>query len=232
MKIPLSKALMGLSLAYGIGVAGVASAVVVDFTGGTAYFDGGGSAVTNNTVSYTDQVRYYDQDGFRFTFYGSAGTVGNYYAIGQNSGALRNDVVHAHWTEGTTSMTITAIDGAAFDLNYIDLTSNTTVGGGKATGTETSYISNNGGYLMLLPSSDWGFEYTYFGEVGDGVARLYLDNNFDNVTSVTFRSDNAYCFGMDNFYINEEAPGIPEPATLVLMIGGLLGLAASRRRHS
>jgi len=85
---------------------------------------------------------------------------------------------------------------------------------------------------MRLPSSDWGFDFDYFGQVGDGVARLYLDGNFDNVSSVTFTSTNAYCFGMDNFYINEPAPSVPEPATLALLGLGLAGLGYSRRRAS
>ena len=84
---------------------------------------------------------------------------------------------------------------------------------------------------MLLPSSDWGFDYDYFGATGDDVARLYLGSNFDNVLSVTFTSLKAYCFGMDNFYINEPAP-VPEPTMLALLSLGIAGLGASRRWRS
>lgn len=224
------KPLLVMTLLGGLGAAGATQAVVVDFTGGTAHLYDGTDVVTNNTVSYTDQVDYYDEGGFRFDFIGGYGTVGNYYAIGfrPDGSSINDDVVHAHWFS-LSSMTITALDGSRFDLNYIDLTSNTVVGGGQADGTEQSYITNDSGYSMLLPSSDWGLDYDYFGATGDGVARLYLDSNFDNVLSVTFTSLNAYCFGMDNFYINEPPPPIPEPATLALLGLGIAGLGASRR---
>jgi len=224
---------VAMTLVGGLGATGAAHAVIVDFTGGTAHLFNGTSVVTNNLVSYNDQVDYYDEGGFRFDFIGGYGTVGNYYAIGSrpDGSSINNDVVHSHWS-GLSSMTITALDGSAFDLNYIDLTSNTVVGGGQSNGTERSYIKTNTGYSMLLPSSDWGFDYDYFGATGDGVARLYLDSNFDNVSSVTFTSDNAYCFGMDNFYINEPAPSVPEPGSLALLGLGMTGLAFIRRRKA
>jgi hypothetical protein len=43
---------------------------------------------------------------------------------------------------------------------------------------------------MLLPSSVRGFDFDYFGARGDGVDRLWLDSNFDNVLSVTVTSIN------------------------------------------
>lgn len=217
------------------GAAWLANAVVIDFTGGTAYqADGSSLGITNNSNLYNGNVAYYIQSGIKYEFRGASGNIenvgiiGDYYSIGAG-GFVGNDVIHAHWTLGVSSMVISKVNGSTFDLNYIDLTSNTTVGGGQQSGTELSYITNNSGYSMLLPSSDWGFAYDYYGDAGDGVARLYLDSNFDNVLSVTFTSQNAYCFGLDNFYIDEPAPPVPLPGAVWLLGSGLIGLAGWRR---
>ncbi len=63
--------------------------------------------------------------------------------------------------------------------------------------------------------------------------QIYLSSNFDAVDTVRFTSDthvhDAYCFGMDEFFINEIAPprtDIPEPSTIAILALGLFGLAS------
>ena len=211
---------------------GSANAAVIDFTGGTAYSsDGTALGITNNNNLWTDQVDYYVEDGILYDFIDGTGTIGDYYSIG-TGGFVGNDVIHSHWMS-VSEMRITKIDGTAFDLNYLDLTSNTITGGGQSSGTELSYITTNTGYSMLLPSSDWGFERDYFGGEGDGISRLWLDGNFDDVLWVTFSSINAYCFGLDNFYIDEDAPpppAVPEPSTMILLGTGIAGFITRYRK--
>ena len=205
-----------------------ANADLITFTGGQVTLNDGSTVVTNNSTSYQD-VKHYEESGFRLSFEGATGfgsNIGDYY--GQT-----NDVIHGHWTTGgignLNMIKVTKIDGTAFDLNYFSLTSNTITGGGLADGSEQAFIhaSNDGvnsSFSQLLPSEDWGFP----------ASAVSLGAKFDNILAFWFvAGTDIDCFGMDNFYINEEAPvtpsSVPVPAAFPLMASAL-GLGAFGRR--
>ncbi len=201
-----------------------AQAVLVTFTGGTVTRQDSTTAVTDTLVNISSAL-FYEEGGFRFSFYPTTGftdfsaNVGAYYGPG-------NDVIHAHWATGDfggiTSMEITQIGGGTFDLNYFTLTSNTEFGGAPASGNEQTWVQgfvggNPTGPAVLLPPEDWGFPAVQIG----------LGPEFDAVDTVRFFVTNSVdCFGMDDFYINE----IPAPSTLVA--GALFGGLAMRRRRN
>jgi hypothetical protein len=214
-----------------LAMASAAPAVIVDFTGGTATRVGGGTFVPNN-LGYVQDAVSYVEDGVKVQFNGFQGIIGDYYSIGAG-GFVGNDVIHAHWVPGA-SIVFSKVDGTSFDLTYFDLSSNTEVGGGQCTGNELSYITASNGHSMLLPPSDWGFAIDYYGQAGDGIKRLWLDTNFLGITSFTVTSANAYCFGLDNFYIDQPAPPdptVPEPITAVMACIALASLAPVVRRR-
>lgn len=210
-----------------------AQATQIKFTGGTVYRHSAPTGVTTNNVVTWNDVDYYEEGGFKLDFIGNessggefASHIGNYYGAG-------NDVIHGHWNTGDygdlTMIKVTKIDGSAFDLNYFILTSNTDTGGSAASGFEQAYIhasldGSTSSFSQLLPVENWGFPAT----------QIFLGANFDGIKAFWFTVNNAVdCFGMDEFYIDEDAPPptAPEPTTFVLMGLGLAGLAWRARKQ-
>lgn len=189
-------------LATVISITSGASASVVTFTGGTVTFNNGTTAVTAGNINYQD-VDFYTENGFVLDYINGSGfssNVGNYYGIG-------NDVIHGHWGLGISSIDIYKEGGGTFDLNYFVLVDNTATGGGPATGAESVTIQGflNGvatGSAFLLPPENWGFP----------AVNVFLDSSFDVVDRIKIIGSQSFCFGMDEFYINQAAP-VPDPST-------------------
>jgi hypothetical protein len=199
----------------------LAPAAVVTFTGGTITSNNGSTSVTNGSF-VQDDVDFYTESGFVLDYIGGSNfssNVGTYYGGS-------NDVIHGHWGMGVSSIDIYKAGGGTFELNYFVLTSNTQMGGGPHTGNERVTIEGflNGastGTAFLLPPEDWGFP----------AIDVFMSSNFDLVDRVKIVGDNSFCYGMDEFYIDQSAP-VPEPtagALLALGLGGLIALRRTRR---
>jgi hypothetical protein len=205
-----------------------AGATQIDFTGGTVTLNDTSTGTTNNSAVWYD-VDYYEENGFKLDFIPSTGNtfesiIGDYYTAG-------NDVIHGHWATGDfgglTQIKVTKSDNTAFDLNYFVLTSNTDTGGSLASGLEQARIHAsidgiNESFSQLLPSEDWGFPAT----------QIFLGSQFDGIKAFWFTADNAIdCFGMDNFFIDEEFSTVPEPASLLGLLGvGVFGATIKRKK--
>lgn len=216
-----------------------ASAAFIDFTGGTVNLNSGGTATTNNSIVHQN-VASYEEDGFLFEFYfdgtptSFASIIGDYYGTG-------NDVMHWHWADGpfgeVSEVRISKMDGATFDLGGFRVSTNTSVGGGASTGTESvSVNTSKGSSLFTVTPDSWGL-----GAGPDPLITIDPTNTlFQDISFFSFTNDafsTAVGMGLDNFFINE--PGDPdgsdpttsvsEPASLAFMALGLLGLGIRRK---
>ena len=239
------KLLAGLAIGLlSLSITGTSFATIIDFTGGTVYKTaaaGGGTVVTTAGSELIHPTDYYIENGFKLDFINTAGGgeyIGDYY--GADATGTANDVIHGHWAPGHGDMTAIEISkegGGTFDLNYFILTSNSAVGGGSATGSELTYIEAWVGgsmtYSQLLDPDSWGWDGVYNPGPLQNDPQVYLGSEFDAVDLVRFTvGSNVYCFGMDEFYIDEAAPpSVPEPATMLLFGTGIAGLAGTRLRR-
>lgn len=203
-------------LCIAVSMVPMAPAAVVSFTGGTATLNDGSTIITNGSLNAQD-VNFYTESGFVLDYIGFGGSIGNYYGRG-------NDVIHGHWI-GMTSIDIYKSAGGTFDLNYFVLTSNTSSPGGEALGTEHVTIEGflNGvstGSAFLLPPEDWGFP----------AIDIFMSSAFDVVDRVKIVGSDSFCYGMDEFYIDQAAP-VPEPSVAALMVLGAGALLALKRRR-
>jgi len=225
-------------------------AAIVTFTGGTADLESGGTIITTTTSQNYGVISYQEQsvilEYVSPTEDWSFQTVGDYYDVG-------NDVIHGHWT-AISAIEVSLQNNNPFDLQYFQITSNTSVGGEPATNQENIGIQ---GYLngssvteiYALPSVDWGAAST---------RDVFLPSSFNNVDKVVIfdrgvsgtHTDNSscpecgnsgFCFGMDNFVFDEAVPNslvqgngttlpvVPEANSLLFLTLALLPLFRRKR---
>jgi len=225
-------------------------AAIVTFTGGTADLESGGTIITTTTSQNYGVISYQEQsvilEYVSPTEDWSFQTVGDYYDVG-------NDVIHGHWT-AISAIEVSLQNNNPFDLQYFQITSNTSVGGEPATNQENIGIQ---GYLngssvteiYALPSVDWG---------AASARDVFLPSSFNNVDKVVIFDrgvsgthtgnsscpecgNSGFCFGMDNFVFDEAVPNslvqgngttlpvVPEANSLLFLTLALLPLFRRKR---
>ncbi|WP_299074915.1 hypothetical protein [uncultured Paraglaciecola sp.] len=215
-----------------------AQSTLVGFTGGTVTFNDGTTDTTDNSTSF-ENVASYVESGFifEFTFSGApsafASIIGDYYSTG-------NDVVHWHWDEGpfgqVSEVRVSKVDGTTFDLGGFRVSTNTSTGGGDATGSELVSINTDkaSSIFNVLPDN-WGL-----GSGPDPLITINPTNSlFDDISWFSFTNDSgstAVGMGLDNFFLDEAGDpngtdpttGIPAPATIFLLAWGVFALRVRR----
>lgn len=174
-----------------------ASAAVITFSGGTATKLDGTTFVPADGVG-TQNAKSYVENGMYMVIENGTRSIalGNYYG-GVGDGVSGNSVIHGHWTN-MERVYFAAQNGAAFNLTYLRITSNSTTANGPVY-IVASQDGLTASYSQKLEPSTWG--YTDFNEI-------YFGAEFRGIKAFWFeaRGTGAFCFGMDNFHVDIDPP--------------------------
>lgn len=227
-----------------VSLASTANAVLIDFTGGTVFVSDGTTDVTGVPGIDFFGAKAYEEGGFRIEFITNGPlNAGDFSTIVGDYDNTGNDVIHLHWDSGpfgnVTEVRISKIDGTTFDLGGFRVSTNTSIGGGPATGGEITWVNTSkASNIFTVTPDDWGL-----GAGPDPLISIAAGNAlFDDIEWFSFANDalsSAVGLGLDNFFLDE--PGdpdgedptprqVPEPGTLALFSTGLFGLGLARSR--
>jgi len=151
------------------------SALTIDFDGGSAILDSGETVTTSNAslnsniVSYVENgvlVEFIVSTTFENTF------VGDFYR--ENNAVLFTTFNYPWWPSNVEALRFSMLDGSAFNLNYIDVITNS-----KVHGESESWITASSGATIKIPHvSLWG----------GTTVRMTLTTDFNNITDVIITS--------------------------------------------
>ncbi len=136
---------------------------------------------------------------------------------GQQSSYLYAGSAGLHERISNGLITLNRVDGAAFNLHSINL-STLVVNGTSPAVVFTGFLVGGGTVTQTFTPTVFGF------------TTFVFNSSFVNLTSVTWRqgTDEYNAHQFDNIVVTTT---VPEPATMALLGSGLIGVAAKLRRR-
>jgi len=182
-----------------------AAPILIDFDFGSGVYSSQGSVIGTNT---------YTEDGFQFQTPLVNGSHFDSQPPALNKPFL---VFHEGFSNLVNNIVTLSFGGSAFDFTSFDLILDAP---SQTTGPNPA---------MTVTASDGQTLSTTSGFAGTVLA------GWGGISSVTFDivgvNGFAGTIAMDNVVLNDNAGTVPEPATLSLLVAGLLGFGAMRRRR-